>query len=105
MSIVKMKRLHLVASASERERIMKLLAFYGVVELTETEVGDLPVSEVSTDSEKIRSSLSEIVSAKEYLKVKGKMKTGLLSRKPEISERDIFSSKYVPDALSEAEKI
>ena len=105
MSIVKMKRLHLVASASERERLMKLLAFYGVVELTETEVGDLPVSEVSTDSEKIRASLSGIVSAKDFLKVKGKMKMGLLSKKPEISEKDIFSSKYVPDALSEAEKI
>ncbi len=105
MSIVKMKRLHLVASASERERLMKLLAFYGVVELTETEVGDLPVSEVSTDSEKIRASLSEIVSAKEFLKVKGKMKTGLLSKKPEISERDIFSSTFILNALSKAEKI
>ena len=105
MSIVKMKRLHLVASASERERLMKLLAFYGVVELTETDVGDLPVSGVSTDSEKIRASLSEIVSAKEFLKVKGKMKMGLLSKKPEISERDIFSSTFVLNALSKAEKI
>lgn len=105
MSIVKMKRLHLVASASERERLMKLLAFYGVVELTETDVGELPVSEVSTDSGKIRESLSEIVSAKEFLKVKGKMKMGLLSKKPEISERDIFSSTFVVSALEKAEKI
>ena len=105
MSIVKMKRLHLIASASERERLMKLLAFYGVVELTETEVGDLPVSEVVTDSQKIRESLAEIVSAKEFLKAKCKMKLGLLSKKPEISERDIFSSQYILNALSAAEKI
>jgi len=84
---------------------MKLLAFYGVVELSETEVGDLPVSEVDTESEKLRESLSEIVSAKEFAKKHGKFKTGLFAKKPEITERDVFSAEFVLKALEKAERI
>ncbi len=105
MSIVKMKRLRLVASSSERERLMRALAFYGAVELSDTDVGDLQFSEVSTDAEKLRESLAKIISAETVAKKYGSFKKGMFSPRPELREKDIFSSELVLEALTDAERI
>ena len=100
-----MKRLRLVASSSERERLMKALAFCGVVELSETDAGDIPVSEVNTDSEKLQKSLSELLSAEATAKKYGSFKKGMFTPRPEMKEKDIFSSELVLKALCDADRI
>ena len=105
MSIVRMKRLRLVTSSSERERLMKALAFYGVVELSDVEAPDLDVSEVNTESEKLRKSLSELLSAEATAKKYGSFKKGMFTPRPEMKEKDIFSSEFVLKALCDADRI
>ena len=105
MAIVRMKRLRLLALASEREKVLRLLAQLGAVELSETPREEEIFREIETDADDLRQSLETVLTAQEVAKKYGKLKKGLFSPRPEINEGKIFSSEIIVRALEEAEKI
>lgn len=105
MSIVRMKRLRLAASSSEKDRIMQALALFGAVELTETEVSDVPISSASSESETYREKMREISDAIDIAKKRSGIKRGMFSKRPETTEKTIFSSEFADEALILARKI
>lgn len=105
MAIVRMKRLRLLAMAEEREKILNLLAHIGVVEISETEAED-GFSEISdVDSETVGESLSRIMSAQSTARKYSKLKKGLFSSRPEMSEEEFLSSELVCEAEEIAQGI
>lgn len=105
MSIVRMKRLRLLALASEREKVLRLLAQLGAVELSETPREEEFFREIETDADELRQSLDTVLAAQDIAKKYGKLKRGLFSPRPEIGENKIFSPEIIVSALTAAEKI
>ena len=105
MSIVRMKRLRLLALASEREKVLRLLAHLGAVELSETPREEEIFREFDTDADELRQSLDTVLLAQNVAKKYGKLKKGLFSPRPELSESKVFSPEIILDALEVAEKI
>ncbi len=106
MSIVKMKRLNLIAMKDDCARLMREIAKLGVIELSETEPLDgVFAGRFATDEENIRESLSAISSAEEAVKKYGTVKRGMFSPRIEISEGAMFSSEKIMAALDAAEEI
>ena len=105
MSIVRMKRLRLVTMADDREKLLRMLAKLGVVEISETQAEDglSPVTE--TDADKLSENLAEVLAAQNVAKKYGKIKKGLLSPRGQVSEDEIFSDGLIDEALCDAVKI
>ncbi len=103
MAIVKMKRLRLLTARKDRERIIRLLANIGAVEVTETVAEDGAIrSAGSEDADKLLESLAEINSAIDIAKCYSKFKSGLFSLRMEITESELFSSELMLRALDTA---
>ena len=99
MAIVRMKRLRLFAMAEDRERLLDRLAHLGVVEISEAESAGEAAETAA--SEKLGETLSQIVSAQSSARKHSKLKKGLFSPRPEMTEQELLSS----ELLSEAEEI
>ncbi len=105
MSIVRMKRLRLLALAQDRERILRLLAHIGAVEVSETPAEEGFSGVIETDTEKLNESLSSILAAQAAARKYGKLKTGMFATRPQMSEKKLFSSELILEALGIAERI
>lgn len=105
MSIVRMKRLRMLAMAEDREKLLRLLAHYGVVEISETTADDGFSQDAPTDAEKLRENLSVVLSAQGTARKYGKFKKGLFTPRPQMAEGKFFSSELVLEALRDAERI
>lgn len=84
---------------------MRALALFGAVELTETEVSDIPVSQAASESEAYRDYLREISDAIDIAKRRSGIKRGMFSKRPEAPVKTIFSSEFINETLAIARKI
>ena len=105
MSIVRMKRVKLLAMAEDREKLMRLLGRIGAVELSETAAEEETSQPVSTEADGLSEKLSAILSAESLARKYSKLKKGMFSPRVQITEKQLFSSELLESALSEAERI
>ncbi len=110
MSIVKMKRLYVIAPADLRRTVLRALTRLGCVELERCSArqivdsgGKLYISEENTQAAKIRNTLE---SACHLLKSSGAAKkTPLFASRPEVTERQLFDMATLGDAKRTAEAV
>ncbi len=110
MSIVKMKRLYLIAPADSRRTVLRALTRLGCIELERCSArqivdsgGELYISEENTQAAKIRNTLE---SACRLLKNSGAAKkTPLFSSRPEVTERQLFDQATLDAAKHTAEAV
>ncbi len=105
MSIVRMKRLRLLAMAEDREKIMRLLSHIGAVELSGTDEEEAMFGDVTTDSEALSEALDSILDAEAIARKYGKLKKGMFSPRVAITEKRLFSSELTKNALDAARAI
>ena len=105
MSIVRMKRLRLLAMAEDREKIMRLLSHIGAVELSETEDEGVAFGDVTTDSEKLSEMRDSILNAEAVARKYSKLKKGMFSPRVAITEKRLFSSELLKNARDAANGI
>ncbi len=110
MSILKMKRLYVIAPADSRRAVLRALTRFGCVELERCSAqqivdsgGRLYISEENTQAAKVRSTL-EI--ACRLLKNSGAAKkTPLFAARPEVTERQLFDMATLSGARKTAEAV
>ena len=111
MSIVKMKRLRLIALGEQRDELLARLLHVGCVEVTEPE-GKLSDPEwmalVHRDSSAVgdvKLQVNAITSALEALRKYAPVKSGLFIKRRNITEADFFSRQAAEEALRNAGEI
>ena len=111
MSIVKMKRLRLIALGEQRSELLARLLHVGCVEVTEPE-GKLNDPEwmalVHRDSSAmgdVKLQVNAITSALEALRKYAPVKSGLFIKRRDITEADFFAAKAGEEALRNAGEI
>ncbi len=111
MSIVKMKRLRLVALGEQRDELLARLLHVGCVEVTEPE-GKLSDPEwtalVHRDSSAmgdVKGQVNGITSALDALQKYAPVKSGLFIKRRDISEADFFDRQAAAEALRNAGEI
>lgn len=110
MSILKMKRLYVIAPAESRRTVLRTLTRLGCVELERCSAqqivdsgGKLSISEENTQAAKIRSTLEN---ACRLLKNSGAAKkTPLFAARPEVTERQLFDMAILGSARQTAEAV
>lgn len=111
MAIVKMKRLRLLALASQREQLLALLQHTGCVEVLEPEgaMSDPEWTELLTREPTsllaVKSQAAAIRSALDTLKRYAPTKSGLFIQRQAIREREFFQPEVLQKALALAEQI
>ena len=111
MSIVKMKRLRMIALASEREEILSRLLHVGCVELSEPQVeladpewtsllskSDSPLADVKQEQ-------AQVMAALQTLSKYAPAKKALLHTRPVVREEDFLRSEVLDNALAQTEEI
>lgn len=111
MSIVKMKRLKVMALAEERDNLLSGLLHLGCVEISDPEdrLSDPDWSALlSRDTSKmgqVKAKATQLTNALDALKKYAPEKTGLFRIRDVISESDFFSEEKETSALKNAEEI
>ena len=111
MSIVKMKRLRLIALSEERDDVLAQLLHLGCVEVTEpeAELGDPEWMRLlrrdGSAAGDVKAQVNGISSALEALRKYAPVKSGLFVRRRNITEREFFDRKRGEDALRNADEI
>ena len=111
MSIVKMKRLRLIALASEREELLSRLLHVGCVELSEPQVeltdpewtGLLHRSE--SDLSDVKQELAQATAALQTLNKYAPSKGGMLRARDVIAEKDFLCGERLKQAQAKVEEI
>ncbi len=111
MSIVKMKRLRLIALGEQRDELLARLLHVGCVEVTEPE-GELNNPEwmalVHRDSSAmgdVKSQVNAVTSALDALKKYAPVKSGLFIKRRDMTEAEFFDRQAAEDALRNAGEI
>ena len=111
MSIVKMKRIRLIALAEERDALLSSLLHVGCVEISEPSeyLADEDYAALlhrdTTDLAQAKGELVELQSALQTLKKYAPRKEGLFAPRPSVSERELLDREQMAVALSKARKI
>ncbi|MBE6912929.1 MAG: V-type ATP synthase subunit I [Ruminococcaceae bacterium] len=106
MAIVRMKRLHILGLSENRERVMRLLSFVGAVEVSEVPLdGNLQAFGNIDEIDKLRENLSSIEEAIGLSKKYSEFKSGMFTPRIQVTEKELFSSKLMLDAISEAQAL
>ena len=111
MSIVKMKRLRLIALAQDRDALLSSLLHVGCVEISEPE--ELPQGEdghplLHRDAAGVaqaKAQLTALQHALEVLRKYAPYKTGMFTPRDTIGEKDLLDEKAMAAALSKAEAV
>ncbi len=111
MSIVKMKRLRMIALASEREQLLSRLLHVGCVELSEPEVeltdpewtGLLHRSE--SDLSDVKQELAQVNSALQTLNKYAPAKGGMFRKRDTVTEEAFLCNETLKQALAKADEI
>lgn len=111
MSIVKMKRIRLIALAEERDALLSSLLHVGCVEISEPSeyLADEDYAALlhrdATDLAQVRGELGELQSALETLKKYAPRKEGMFAPRRTVSEKELLDRESMEKALSKAREI
>jgi len=111
MSIVKMKRIRLIALSEDRDALLSSLLHVGCVEVSEPSEaladGDYAalLHRDTTNLAQIRSNLTELQHALDVLRKYAPQKEGMFAPRAEIREKELFDSGAVARAMEKAEQI
>lgn len=111
MSIVRMKRIRVLALAEERSELLSKLMSLGCVEISEPEeeLSDPEWTELvgrdTSELSQVRAKSSELENALSALRKYAPVKTGLFQLRGMISERELFSPEKEAEALESARAI
>ncbi len=111
MAIVKMKRLHMVGMAGDREELLRLLQHMGCVEVVQPEADpDDPLWESLTRPETTglaaaHEEKNQAERALEVLKRYAPVKSGLLAPKPGLREGELLSEEQAQKAREAAQEV
>ena len=111
MSIVKMKRIRLIALAGERDALLSSLLHVGCVEISEPT--DYAVDEDqaaflqrdTTDLAKVKGDLVQLTSALQILGKYAPQKEGMFAPRRVVSESELLDRKMMAESLDKAQRI
>lgn len=109
MSIVKMKRIRLIALSEDRDALLSSLLHVGCVEVSEPQETDEDYAALlhrdTNDLTKVKANLTELQHALDVLRKYAPQKEGMFAPRAEIREREFFDSAAVARAVEKAEQI
>ena len=109
MSIVKMKKLELLAASAQKDDILRELMLLGCVEITEppeeAESGEFPLTRSPDRLQHYKSQYARLTMALSILDRYAPEKKKLLSAKPEITAGRLLDERGIADCLDTAEEI
>ena len=111
MSIVKMKRIRLIALAGERDALLSSLLHVGCVEISEPtdyaadEDQATLLHRDTTDLAKVKGDLVQLTSALQILGKYAPQKEGMFASRRTVSERELLDRNMMADSLEKAQRI